>query len=100
MEEQNSEEEKQIEGELVGEIFNYFEHIGVAALKIEGELKTGDTIRIIGGEDTDFQQTVDSMQTHNKSVEMAKPGDEIGIKVSEKVRKGYKVYKVSISEID
>ena len=92
MEETNSRE--QIEGELIGEVFNYFEKVGVAALKIEGELKTGDTIRIVGGEETDFHQTVDSMQVHNKTVNEAKPGDEVGIKVSEKVRKGYKIYKL------
>ena len=96
MEETHSEQssEEQIEGKLIGEVFNYFEKVGVAALKIEGELKTGDTIRIVGGEETDFQQTVDSMQVHNQTVNQAKPGDEVGIKVSEKVRKGYKIYKL------
>jgi translation elongation factor EF-Tu-like GTPase len=63
-------------------------------LKLTGNLEAGETIRIVGGEDTDFKQPVDSMQVHNKPVEKAKAGDEIGIKVSEKVRKGYKVYKV------
>ncbi len=99
MEETNSEqttEEKtteETEGELVGEVFNYFDHVQVAALKLQGELEVGDTIRIVGGE-TDFEQPIESMQVHNKPIEKAKAGDEIGIKVSEKVRKGYKVYKV------
>ncbi len=92
MEETNSEE--QIEGELIGEVFNYFDHVKAAALKLDGELKVGDTIRIVGGEDTDFEQLIDSMQVHNKPVQEAKSGDEVGIKVSEKVRKGYKIYKV------
>lgn len=71
---------------------NYFDHVSVVAIKLEAPLKVGDTVRIVGGE-TDFEQKVESMQINKKSVKTAKKGDEIGIKVSEKVRKGYKVFK-------
>ena len=77
----------------IGTISNYFEHVGVAAIKLDGDLKAGDKIRIEGGE-VDFEQTVDSMQVHHDKVNSAKKGDEIGIKVSEKVRKGYRVFKI------
>jgi len=77
----------------IGEISNYFEHIEVAAIKLFGALKVGDRIRIKGGENTDFEQEVESMQIQHKKVEKAKKGDEIGMKVNEKVRKGYKVFK-------
>ena len=33
------------------------------------------------------------MQINRKSVKTAKKGDEVGILVSQKVRKGYKVFK-------
>jgi len=79
-------------GKLIGYVSNYFEHVEVAAVKLEAPLKVGDTIRIVGGE-TDLEQAVESMQIHHEQVEKAKKGDEIGIKVSGKVRKGYKVYK-------
>ena len=78
---------------LIGEVTNYFEHVGVAALKLVAALKAGDKIRVKGGEETDFEQEVESMQIQHEKVKKAKKGDEVGIKVSEKVRKGYKVYK-------
>ena len=76
----------------IGEVMNYFDHVSVAAIKLKAPLKVGDKVRIIGGE-TDFEQKVDSMQINKKQVKTAKKGDEIGIKVSEKVRKGYNVFK-------
>ena len=50
-------------------------------------------VQIKGGEETDFVQTVSSMQIQHEKVEKAKKGDEVGMKVKEKVRKGYKVFK-------
>ncbi len=82
-----------MQGKQIGVVLNYFEHVGVAAIELTDDLKLGDTIRIVGG-DIDVTEVVSSMQIHGKNVESAKKGDEIGIKVSEKVRKGYKVYKV------
>jgi putative protease len=76
----------------VGVISNYFAKVGVAAIKLSAALKVGDKIKIKGGE-VEFEQAVKSMQIHGKDVEKAKKGDEVGIKVSEKVRKGYKVSK-------
>ncbi|MBA7611943.1 hypothetical protein ES703_19175 [subsurface metagenome] len=81
------------EGKLIGKISHYFGNIGVAVIELSDTLKTGETIRIVGGE-TDFEQTVDSMEVDHKKVEKAKKGDGIGVKVSQKVREGYKVYKV------
>ena len=86
------EEQSEQPGKLIGSVSNYFDHVQVAAIKLEKALKVGDTIRIVGGE-TDFEQEVESMQIYHEKVDKAKKGDEIGIKVSEKVRKGYKVYK-------
>jgi len=82
------------EGELIGKIVHYFSHIGVAVIELSANLSVGDNIRIIGGENTDFNQTVDSMEIDRKKIEKAKSGDEVGLKVKEKVREGYKVYKI------
>ena len=84
---------KEFVGKQIGEVSNYFEQIGVAAIKLDSGLKIGDKIRICGGE-VDFEQNVESMQIHHEKVQNAKKGDEIGIKINEKVRKGYKVFKV------
>jgi len=77
----------------IGVVSNYFDHVKAAAIKLKAPLKNGDTIHIIGG-DVDFEQEVKSMQINRESVESAKKGDEVGIKVKEKVRKGYRVFKL------
>ncbi len=84
----------QEEGKLIGEVTHYFSKIGVAVIELSDKLSVGDTIRIIGGEATDFNQTVDSMEIEREKIKEAKAGDSIGIKVNEKVREGYKVYKL------
>jgi U32 family peptidase len=81
-----------MEGKEIGKIFHYFEKIGVAAIELTDTLKLGDTIRIVGGE-SDFTEVVSSMQIEGKNVEKAKAGQGVGIKLSEKVHKGYKVYR-------
>jgi putative protease len=81
------------EGELIGKVTHYFGNIGVAVVELSDTLKVGDTIRIVGGA-TDFTQTVESMEIEHKKVKEAKAGDSVGLKVEQKVREGYKVYKV------
>ncbi len=82
------------EGKLIGKVSHYFSKIGVAVIELSGSLSVGDTVRIVGGEATDFEQTIDSMEMEHEKIEKAKKGDAIGTKVKEKVREGYKVYKV------
>ena len=81
------------EGKLIGKITHYFSKIEVAVIELSDVLKVGDTIRIVGGA-TDFNQTVDSMEIEHEKVKEAKVGDSAGLKVAQKVREGYKVYKV------
>jgi len=76
----------------IGTVSNYFDHVKVAAIKLKAPLKVGDVVEIKGGE-VDIEQKVASMQIQHEKVEKAKKGDEIGIKVKGKVRKGYKVFK-------
>ena len=75
----------------VGEIAHYFGKIGVAALKVKAEIIVGDTLHI-KGHTTDFEQVVDSMQMEHQSVQKAKKGDDIGIKVKDHVREGDEVF--------
>lgn len=81
------------EGKLIGKVSHYFGNIGVAVIELTDTLKAGEKIRIAGGE-TDFEQTVDSMEVDHKKVDKAKKGEGVGLKVSQKVREGYKVYKI------
>lgn len=69
----------------IGKVSSYFSHVGVAAIKLSGKLKVGDKIHIKGNT-TDFEHVVDSIQIEKKSMQKAKKGDHVGIKVPEKVR--------------
>ncbi|OHA70046.1 MAG: hypothetical protein A3H01_02410 [Candidatus Wildermuthbacteria bacterium RIFCSPLOWO2_12_FULL_40_9] len=80
-------------GKLIGKIAHYFDKIGVAVIDASDTIKIGDTIRVIGGE-VDFTQQVESMELDRQKIDMAKTGDSFGMAVSQKVREGYKVYKV------
>ena len=76
----------------IGVVSNYFDHVRAAAIKLSKPLKVGDKIQIKGGE-TDLEMEVESMQIHKDKITSAKKGDEVGIIVPQKVRKGYKVFK-------
>lgn len=76
----------------VGEITHYFGHLGVAVVKVSGNIKVGDRIRF-RGPNVDFEQTVESMQVDHQNIQEAKPGDDIGMKVEQKVHEHVKVFK-------
>lgn len=76
---------------LIGKVANYFSRLNVAAIELTESLKVGDTISIEGAT-TNFEQTVESMQIQNESIEEASAGDQIGIKVEDKAREGDRVY--------
>ncbi len=80
--------------EKVGEVSHYFTKIGVAVIEISSPLKVGDQIAI-KGMTTNFEQTIDSMQVEGENLEEANPGDDIGMKVADRVRKGDIVYRLS-----
>jgi len=82
-----------MEEKEIGKVSSYFSHVEVAAVKLSGKLKVGDKIHV-KGHTTDFEQEVDSMQINREEVKEAKKGDEIGIKVKEKVRPNDSVYLV------
>jgi translation elongation factor EF-1alpha len=77
----------------IGVVSNYFDHVNAAAIKLIGKLKIGDKIKFEGGE-TEFEMEVSSMQINRKDVKEGKKGDEIGLIVPQKVRKGYIVTKL------
>lgn len=77
----------------VGRVSHYFSKIGVAVIDVtDGSIKTGDEIRI-KGHTTDFKQKVASMQIEQDKIEVAEPGQSIGMKVNEPVRQHDVVYK-------
>jgi len=82
-----------MEEKEVGQVADFFTHVNVIAVKLSGELSVGDHIRV-KGHTTDFTQEVSSIQIEHQAVTKAKAGDDVGIKVAEKVRHGDKIFKI------
>lgn len=80
--------------ELIGEVSDFFARPVVAGIDLIAPLKVGDKLHIVG-HTTDLECNVGSMQINNQNVDQAKSGDSVGIKVSDRVRRGDKVYRVS-----
>jgi len=79
---------------VIGKVTDFFARPVVAGVELTAPVKMGDKIHI-KGHTTDMELTVDSMQINNVDVTQAKAGDLVGIKVSERVRRGDIVYKVT-----
>jgi putative protease len=78
----------------IGHVSDFFARPVVAGITLTGTLNVGDKIHI-KGHTTDLELTVDSMQINNLNATEAKSGDAIGVKVTDRVRAGDKVYKVT-----
>ena len=75
----------------IGEVTHYYGGLGVAIVKFKKAVDAGVKV-LFKGATTDFQQVVDSMQYDHKPIATAKKGQEVGIKVKDKVREGDEVY--------
>ena len=78
---------------LVGEVFTFFVQPSVAAIKVRGEINIKDRLHFKGAT-TDFYITVETMEIDRQRVESVSSGQEVGIKVPERVRPNDKVYSV------
>lgn len=90
-----AEETAEKQEEEIGKVTHFFTNLSVAIIEItNGELNISDTIHIKGAT-SDFTQKIESMQIEKESIEKAKKGQVIGIKVQEHAREGDIVYKAS-----
>jgi len=78
----------------IGKVSAFFAHPVVAGIQLTAPLKQGDKIHIVG-HTTNMEMTIDSMQIDNVTVQQAKNGDAIGLKVKDRVRQGDTVFKVT-----
>lgn len=82
------------EEKLLGRVTHYYSHLSVGIIELtDGELNVGDTIHI-RGKQTDFTQSVDSIQIEHQNVSHAEKGKVVGVKVREKVREHDQVLRV------
>lgn len=80
--------------EVIGKVFTFFSRPSVAAIRLtQGSLQVGNTIHIKGAT-TDFTQIVESIEIERIRYEKVEAGQDIGIKVKERVRPHDVVYKV------
>ena len=80
-------------GVRIGEVTHYFDKISVAVLSLTGTLRVGDTVHILG-RSTDFQQVVTSLQIEHQPVNEAAPGQDVALKVGQRVRPRDAIFKI------
>ncbi len=80
-------------GIRVGTVTHFFDHLNVAVLQLTQQIRVGDTLHFLGHA-TDFKQDVSSLQIEHKPVNEAKPGEDVAIKVAQRVRPNDTVFKV------
>ena len=78
----------------IGNVTDFFATPVVAGIELSGTLRIGDKIHIKGST-TDIELPVESMQVDRVNIAEGQPGDLIGIRVPDRVRRGDKVYKVT-----
>jgi hypothetical protein len=81
------------EKKQIGVITRYFHKIGVAAIMLDDTLNVGSRISIEGAT-TNFEMNVKSMQVDRVEIESGSKGQEIAIKVADRVREKDIVYLV------
>jgi len=75
----------------IGEVTHYYEKIQVAIIKLSAPLKTGDSIKFKHA-DSEFTQTVESMELEHSKIAGAKKGDEVGLKVDQPVKENTEIF--------
>ncbi len=78
----------------IGHVTHFYSGIGVAIVKFNKSVEVGTEVHFMGPH-TDFTQKIDSMQFDHKEIKSAKKGQEVGIKVDEKVRETDEVFEVA-----
>jgi len=81
-------------GERVGVVTHFFNHISVAVLSLEQDLRLGDRVHFLGAH-TDFDQEITSMQIEHTPVNEVSAGQEVAVQVRQRVHRGDSVYRLS-----
>ncbi|MBI2623129.1 MAG: translation elongation factor-like protein [Candidatus Liptonbacteria bacterium] len=75
----------------IGAVTHFYGHLSVAIVKFKKAVEAGTKLHYKGAT-TDFAEVAKSMQYDHKPIEAAKKGQEVGIKVKDKVREGDEVF--------
>lgn len=77
----------------IGSVVNYYKNVSAAEIRLWEGLKVGDEIIIEGKTTGSLIQRVESMQIDGKDITEIQKGQNVGIKVNDKVRPNDLVYK-------
>lgn len=79
----------------IGQVVHYFDKINVAIVRLsKSDLKIGDNVKLTDKDGNEFTQKVESMQIEHASIDIAKAGDEFGLKVRKEIRQKSEVFKL------
>jgi hypothetical protein len=81
-------------GIRIGEVTHFYDRLSVAVLKLTEPIRVGDMLHLLGHH-TDFRQKVESLQIEHQAVTEAGPGQDVAVKVAQKVYPGDKVFLIS-----
>ncbi len=82
---------KMPKGKKIGVVTHFYGNISVGIVKFSKPVSKGAMVAFHGAT-TSFSQVIDSMQLDHKEIEVAPAGQEVGMKVKNKVREGDVVY--------
>jgi acyl-CoA hydrolase len=81
-------------GIRIGQVTHYYDHLNVAVLALTETIRVGDIVHCLG-HSTDFQQEVTSLQVEHQPVSEAGPGQDVALKVTQRVHPHDAVFKIS-----
>jgi len=81
-------------GTRLGEVSHFYDRISVAVITLTDSVKVGEKIHFLG-HGVDFEQEVSSMQIEHETIESAKKGDQVAMKVLKPVKAHTAVFKLS-----
>ena len=77
-------------------VTHFYDKISVAVIKLKNaDLKVGDEIKFVNSDGSESTQKVESMQIEHAAIEIAKSGDEFGLKVKQSVKPKTEIFKIS-----
>ena len=77
----------------IGSVVNYYKNVSAAEIRLWDDMKVGDEIIIKGKTTGSLIQKVESMQIDGQDITEVQKGQNVGIKVKDKVRPNDLVYK-------
>jgi hypothetical protein len=81
----------------IGRVSHYYGDLHVAVLALSDMIHAGDYLHLIG-HTTDFVQPVASLQINHRAVQVAGPGQEVALRVSDRVHVYDAVYRITAEE--